>query len=194
MNNSDFFIIWNTIFYCDNITNIHFQKIKFDESNPFSIEQLSLFKNLKHLKLENYSNVSFSINKIKKDNFNNLNHIFLFKNENLLQKFVNTLFRYSNTNIMKLQLFDEIENYILLTINEYYTNLINFSCSMNDNNYNSILSIIERSMYLNKLKIVIYEINNITPNNILIKISECFLKTLRSFRFNVFMKSIIIFI
>jgi len=194
LNNSDFFIIWNTIFYCDNITNIHFQKIKFDESNPFSIEQLSLFKNLKHLKLENYSNVSFSINKIKKDNFNNLNHIFLFKNENLLQKFVNTLFRYSNTNIMKLQLFDEIENYILLTINEYYTNLINFSCSMNDNNYNSILSIIERSMYLNKLKIVIYEINNITPNNILIKISECFLKTLRSFRFNVFMKSIIIFI
>ncbi len=161
MNNSDFFIIWNTIFYCDNITNIHFQKIKFDESNPFSIEQLSLFKNLKHLKLENYSNVSFSINKIKKDNFNNLNHIFLFKNENLLQKFVNTLFRYSNTNIMKLQLFDEIENYILLTINEYYTNLINFSCSMNDNNYNSILSIIERSMYLNKLKIVIYEINKI---------------------------------
>ncbi len=98
----------------------------------------------------------------------------------------------SSEGITKLRLFDKIEpsNFCFIFMCK---NLIKFSCSMNYKNYNKIIKIIDDSKYLNKLHIGIYKENQINnlPKNILFKIRQNILKSLRIFKLSIYINGIL---
>ncbi|RIA90714.1 hypothetical protein C1645_737669 [Glomus cerebriforme] len=186
--NPGFLNLWKSVLQQNNtLTTIILETIIFNETNPFLLHELSIFKNLQVLTIENCKNFNFSNKEIDISySFRKLKKFTVVMSQPFPRDFIMIVLQQSNENLRKVEVIDmDIKKDVLPYCIKHFTRLLNFSCSINFENFNLILSLLKFSknletLYVNELED--YLINE--DFDFLCSLGEHFPKSLYYFTFD----------
>ncbi|RGB43260.1 hypothetical protein C1646_809414 [Rhizophagus diaphanus] len=191
--NPGFMNLWTSVLQQYNtLTTIILETIIFNESNPFLLHELGIFKNLQVLTIENCKNFNFSIKKIDISNsFRKLKKFTVVMSQPFPRYFIMVILQQSNENLRKVEVIDmDIKEDVLPYCIKHFTQLLNFSCSINIENFNLLLSLLKVStnletLYINELEdYLIEEDEDLILFDFLCSLGENFPKSLYYFTFD----------
>src|SRR5204863_4473791 len=120
--------------------------------------ELAMIKNLQVLAIENCKNFNFSNKKIDKSrSFRELKKFTVVMNQPFPRDFIMVVLQQSNENLRKVEVIDmDIKRDVLPYCIKHFTQLWNFSCSINAENFNLLLSLLKvlnhlETLYINEL-------------------------------------------